>query len=158
MTIFLLQKPNLLSFFRGGTLIVLGYFIALEDLQTKTIKNEMLKIMLLCWVCIVAMQILVAPEVGITFFLQGIGGFLICGAVFLAVYLLSHQGLGGGDVKFMAVAGLFLGVSYIFIAMIIGTTLASVVGIVLIITKKMDRKTTMPLAPFLYIGILCAIL
>ncbi|MFI3202273.1 MAG: A24 family peptidase [Eubacteriales bacterium] len=156
--VFLLQQPDIPSFFRGTGLIVFGYFVALEDLKTMTIKNEVLIKMLVCWCFVLAIQISFSPEDGLFLLFQGILGFLIAGGVFMSVYIMSRKGLGGGDVKFMAVAGLFLGASNVFTAMIIGTTLSALFCTILIIAKKITVKTTLPLAPFLYLGILITIL
>ena len=59
--------------------------------------------------------------------------------------------LGGGDVKFVAAAGLFLGFARIIPATLYGTILAALTGLALIALKKIGRKDKMPLAPFLYI-------
>jgi len=84
-------------------------------------------------------------------------GFLIGGGMFLFVYIVSKKGLGGGDVKFMAVAGLFLGLSGVFTTMFYGTCLAAAFGLLLIALKKIGRKDAIPLAPFLYVGIIVTV-
>lgn len=158
LSYFLLQNPDFASLLRGIGIIIFGYIIAQEDLKNKIVKNEILKKMLLYWAGMMSVMVLYNPEEGTKLLLQSIVGFLVSGAIFLAVYLMSGKGLGGGDVKFMAVAGLYIGYAYVIPAMLLGTTFAALVGGILILTKKIDRKSTMPLVPFLYVGILCAIL
>ena len=76
------------------------------------------------------------------------------GGLFLLVYILSRKGLGAGDVKFMAVAGLYLGFNGVLPSMLIGSILSCITAITLMIMKKIDKSATLPLAPFLYGGIL----
>jgi len=81
-------------------------------------------------------------------------GFAISGGMFLFVYLISRRGLGGGDVKFMAAAGLYLGFSGVLPVIFCGALLAGVTALALMLFKRLGSKDTMPLAPFLYLGIL----
>ena len=73
--------------------------------------------------------------------------------LFLAVYLVSRKGLGGGDVKFMAASGLYLGVD-VLPAMFYGSVLSAAAGLGLLLAKKIGRRDAIPLAPFLFAGIL----
>jgi len=57
----------------------------------------------------------------------------------------------------MAAAGLYLGFSETVPAILYGTVLAALVGLVLILLKKIGRKDTMPLAPFLFAGIIITV-
>jgi prepilin signal peptidase PulO-like enzyme (type II secretory pathway) len=65
--------------------------------------------------------------------------------------------LGGGDVKFMSVAGLYLGFSGTIPVILFGTVIAALTGLVLILLKKINRKDSIPLAPFLFIGIIITV-
>ena len=72
----------------------------------------------------------------------------------LLVYLLSRKGLGGGDVKFLAAAGLYLTVGPGLTAVILGTLLSALTALVLMALRKLSVKDAIPLIPFLYVGIL----
>lgn len=157
LVIFSMRRPDFFPFLNGSVLIVFGYFISLEDVKSKTIPNKFLKMMLILWPFILSIQAFFAPEFALFSFIQGIVGFLVCGSVFLTVYVLSRKGLGGGDVKYMAVSGLFLGFSYDFPAMLLGTSLSAACCLILLLLKKITTKSTLPLAPFLYVGILMTI-
>ncbi|MCL1975874.1 MAG: prepilin peptidase [Firmicutes bacterium] len=138
-------------------LIIFGYIIALSDLKTKTIPNIILLIMLAGWIIIFIPQLLLNTNNIILYLKDSLFGFVSGGGIFLLVYLFSRRGLGGGDVKFMAVSGLYLGFSLVIPAMLYGTILAGLSGLLLIMLKKIKLKDSLPLAPFLYIGILLAI-
>lgn len=139
-----------------GALLALSYLAALGDLQEKRIPNQLVAVMVGVWVLILVPQIFYRTEYTIWLLMNGGIGFLLAGTVFLVVYLVSRKGLGGGDVKFMAASGLYLGVD-VLPAMLYGSVLSAIVGIGLLLAKKVGRRDAIPLAPFLYAGMLIVI-
>lgn len=85
--------------------------------------------------------------------LFSIGGGLLCSALMYAIYLLASGGLGGGDVKFAAVIGVFLGPLGGILSLAIAFTLGGLAAAVLLIIGIADRKQALPLAPWLLAGI-----
>ena len=138
-------------------LIVFGYIAAISDIKTKTIPNSIVFWMLVAWVIAIAPKLFFDTDTAVRFLVDSTLGFAIGGGLFLLVYIISRKGLGGGDVKYMAGAGLYLGFGKIIPAMLFGTILAAATGLTLIILKKIGRKDKIPLAPFLYIGILIVV-
>ncbi len=78
-------------------------------------------------------------------------GLVFGGGVMFLLALFG--GMGGGDVKLMATAGLFLGFPQIVLATLIGFVVAAVFGVTLIALKKKTRKDRMAFGPYLAIGI-----
>jgi len=81
-------------------------------------------------------------------------GILLGGGSFLAVayiyeVLAKREGLGGGDVKLLAMIGAWLGYQSILPVIIISSALGSVVGVSLLFAQKGDMKTAIPFGPFL---------
>lgn len=139
-------------------ILVFGYVAAVGDAREKLVSNRLILAMLAAWVLVMVPQLLLRLERTIPILISSLAGALLGGVVFLSVYLLSRHGLGGGDVKFMTVAGLYLGLSGVMPTMLAGSVLAAVAGVFLIAMKKMDRKGTIALVPFLYIGIVLTML
>lgn len=83
-----------------------------------------------------------------------IGAFIIS-IPFLLIAGLTG-GLGGGDVKLMAVAGLYLGWQNVLVSFFIASIIGGLYAIYLILFKKQGRKAEMPFGPFLCLGILIA--
>lgn len=89
------------------------------------------------------------------FFYHLIGFFLISVPFFLIA--LFSGGIGGGDIKLFAVCGLFIGAAHIFLAMFISCILATIFGIILKIlnkTKLENNKASIPLVPYICIGVI----
>ena len=135
-------------------LIIFGYLAALSDLKEKKISNTLVLAMLASWLITFLPQLFVNTAGALLVLLEAALGFAISGGIFLFVYLISRQGLGGGDVKFMAAAGLYLGFSGVLPVIFCGALLAGVTALGLMLFKRLGSKDTMPLAPFLYLGIL----
>ena len=145
---FLLQRAALTAF---------GYAAAVSDVKSKTIPNGLVLAMLAGWVITAVPRLFADTGSAIPIFTGALAGFALGGGLFLLAYLISRKGLGGGDVKFMAAAGLYLGFDGVLPAMLCGTVLAGIAGLALILLKKIGRKDAIPLAPFLYAGILMTV-
>lgn len=87
----------------------------------------------------------------------GILGGLIGGGILLLVALFYPKGMGMGDVKFLAMAGVFLGWERALFVLFSGSFLGILVIAPLMLLKKIDRKTAFPFGPFLVVGTLIAL-
>jgi leader peptidase (prepilin peptidase)/N-methyltransferase len=85
-------------------------------------------------------------------------GIFAASVPLLILGLIYPDGLGGGDVKFMAAAGLFVGWKTILLGLFLGNVIALLCVVVLFFRKKAGRKTQIPFGPFLSLGIVCAII
>ena len=142
---------------KTALLIILSYTAMLFDIHTKRIPNTLVLIMIVGWLVLIIPVLLSDVSIGIGLLIDSVYGVLIGGGLFLLVYILSKKGLGGGDVKYMAVVGLYLGFLKTTHAILFGTVIAALTGLILISLKKIGRKDTMPLAPFLFIGIMITV-
>lgn len=84
-------------------------------------------------------------------------GFFIVSVPTLLIAILTKGGIGGGDIKLLASAGLLLGYKNILVATFIGVMIGGIVGMIKLIKYK-QRKQEMPLGPYLSIGIMIAAL
>lgn len=74
--------------------------------------------------------------------------------LFYLVAVLSRGGMGGGDIKLMAMLGAFMGWKSVLLTTFAGSLLGSVLGIFLMAFKGKGRKTKIPFGPFLAAGAL----
>lgn len=146
------QVPTLLAL--RLVLLAAGYVASLFDILEKRIPNRLVAAMAGAWLLILAPLVLYDPSSAVSIGVGGILGFVIAGVVLLVVYFVSRKGLGGGDVKLMSVAGLYLGYDGALSALLYGSVLSAVAALILIARKKMTVKDAIPLVPFLYVGIL----
>lgn len=129
-------------------IITLLIIIAGIDIRTMEIPNS-LNLML----AVSALPILLSENNAVLSSLLGAAA----AALPLAVIAACTGGIGGGDVKLMAAAGLTLGAAKILLALFLGCLSAAVFAVVMILSKKLHWKSYLPLAPFLALGIIITI-
>lgn len=84
-------------------------------------------------------------------------GFFAASLPLYGMGLLYPEGMGGGDIKLMAAAGLFLGWKNILLALFLGALYALPYAAVLLLRGNSARHTSIPFGPFLSLGILTAL-
>ena len=67
-----------------------------------------------------------------------------------------QEGMGGGDVKMLAMIGAFLGWKLVLLTLILGSILGSVIGLAVIGIKRGTMKYALPFGTFLALGALAA--
>lgn len=85
-------------------------------------------------------------------FTNSLIGLFLGGGLFYVIAVVSRGGMGGGDIKMMAMVGAFMGWKAVLMVTFIGSLLGSIVGIFLMLIKGKDRKTKVPFGPFLAFG------
>ena len=86
-------------------------------------------------------------------------GILIGGGVLLALawayeVFTGVEGMGGGDIKLLAMIGAFLGWPSIPVTLFFSSLGGSIIGLTAMIIKGVGRKYALPFAPFLCLGAL----
>jgi leader peptidase (prepilin peptidase)/N-methyltransferase len=90
-------------------------------------------------------------------FLDSILGILIGGGGFYLIaivyqFITKREGIGGGDIKLMAMLGVFLGWKSLLFILLVSSLLGSIVGISMMIVHGKDLKYAVPFGPFLSIA------
>lgn len=83
-----------------------------------------------------------------------IGFFIISIPFFILAYITG--GIGGGDIKLIAMAGLLLGYKATLVAFFIASILGGFVAIYLLATKQKERKSLIAFGPYLCLGVFLA--
>jgi len=92
----------------------------------------------------------------ITFFDSLIGILLGGGSLFLVAtlyqWLFKREGMGGGDIKLLAMIGAFLGWKPVILTILSSSFIGSITGIAIMLIKGKDFKYAIPFGPFLSLG------
>ena len=94
--------------------------------------------------------------------LDSILGVLLGGGLLWAVaagyeWIKGQEGMGGGDIKLLAMIGAFLGWRAVLLTLILGSLSGAVVGGSLILLRGADSRAPIPFGPFLAVGALVAL-
>ncbi len=79
-------------------------------------------------------------------------GMITGGGLFYLVAVLSRGGMGGGDIKMMAMVGSLMGWKSVLLTTFLGSLAGSLIGVFLMVFKGRGRKTKIPFGPFLALG------
>ena len=79
-------------------------------------------------------------------------GAVLGGGLFYLIAVASRGGMGGGDIKLIAMIGAFLGWQAVFLTILISALAGSAVGIYMMAVRGKGRKHPIPYGPFLVLG------
>ena len=124
--------------------------VALIDAETQLIPDRLNLALAVCGV----LGTLLSPAGWLSHL---IGAFCVS-VPMLLLCLVIDGAFGGGDIKLMAAAGLFLGWQNTLLAMFLGILGGGLYGIWLLAAKRADKKDHFAFGPFLCAGIVIAML
>lgn len=135
-------------------LCVLGYI----DLRERIIPNSLIVAGLLLWLVLVLIDILIGGTPWDKLLVFSALGGIVCGGLLFVIALVVKSALGMGDVKMFFVLGLLYGLTDVYGILVFTVIAMGIVSIGLLITKKVNTKTMIPMAPFAVLGFFLSIL
>jgi leader peptidase (prepilin peptidase) / N-methyltransferase len=139
-----------LSFFYYFSFVAALIVITVIDLYHQIIPD----VISLPGIVIGLLGSLVIPQ--ITFWSSLIGVLSGGGSLFLVAtvyqWLFKREGMGGGDVKLLAMIGAFLGWKAVILTIFLSSFIGSIIGITVMLIKGKDFKYAIPFGPFLALG------
>ncbi len=137
-------------------LAIIGYLIYLSiyDIRHHKVPNDAV----LLYVPIVTLKCTVEVCLGslcdyIPMLLGAAAGF----AILLSAAMLTHGGIGGGDIKLAAVLGLAAGLDGMLVTLVVASLGAAVYGVIHKFVLKKD-KLAIAFVPFMLVGYVAALL
>ncbi|MDI9570431.1 MAG: prepilin peptidase [Pseudomonadota bacterium] len=96
-------------------------------------------------------------------FMEALWGLLIGGGLLYLVavayaFIRKMEGMGGGDIKLLAMIGAFLGWKSLPFIVLVSALAAGAVGVALMVAKGRDMKYALPFGPFLSLAAVAYIL
>ena len=85
-----------------------------------------------------------------------VGGGSLLGVGYTYYWLRHEEGLGMGDFKMLAMIGAFLGWRLTLVTLMMASLVGSVVGVVLIVSRRGGMKSALPFGTFLALGAVVA--
>lgn len=127
--------------------------IAWIDWKERIIPNKLILAALIVWILMLGIEVLFTQvKIGQTLAFSLLGGG-VCAGVMLLISLVVKDALGMGDVKMVFALGLFYGLMNTFAIILLSMIIMSITAVVLLVMKKVNRKTAIPMAPFVFFGL-----
>lgn len=135
-------------------LCVIGYI----DAREKIIPNAMILAGLIGWIAFSLIEIFLGgtPPLKLLAISALGGGF--CGGLLFIIAIIVKTALGMGDVKLFFVLGLLYGMADAYGILLFTVIAMAVFSVILLVAKKVNLKTAIPMGPFVSIGFFLSIL
>ncbi len=145
----------------GLTLATLGYFVFAAALIVITfidVDHKMIPdVISLPGIILGLLFSVLSPQV--TFWESltgaGLGAGVLLTVAFSYWAVTKREGMGGGDIKLLAMIGAFLGWRAIPFTLLVASCTGSVIGVATMIRRRADSKLALPFGPFLAFGAGC---
>jgi leader peptidase (prepilin peptidase) / N-methyltransferase len=133
----------------GLSLMSLLVIIFVTDIRYMIIPN---KVLLFFLPIFILLRIIVPLDPWWSPVTGAITGF----GIIALIILVSSGGMGAGDMKLFAVLGIVLGFKMVLLAFFLSCLIGALVGIFLMLIKRIDRKQPIPFGPYIVIGTILA--
>ena len=145
----------------GVTLVALGYFVFAAALVVITFIDVDYQIIpdVISLPGIIFGLLFSAISPHLTFWESLIGAGLGAGILLIVAFgywaVTRREGMGGGDIKLLAMIGAFLGWRAIPFTLLLASCTGSVIGVATMLRRRADSKLILPFGPFLAFGAGC---
>ncbi len=136
-------------------LLVLLYAVTLIDLDLRIVPNALVAAGMIAGLLfyLPALLSMVTKVPGWLLIdrlpLDAMLGFFTGGGLLLIIILVSRGGMGAGDMKLMAMIGLYVGLRGVALVLLAAFILGALAGIAMMLLGRATRKSALPFAPYL---------
>jgi leader peptidase (prepilin peptidase)/N-methyltransferase len=81
-----------------------------------------------------------------------LGGGLLLAISVIGTFILRKEGMGGGDIKLFALAGLVLGIKLTLLSIFVSSLLGTLFGVGMMAIGRYERGKHIPFGPFIAVG------
>jgi leader peptidase (prepilin peptidase)/N-methyltransferase len=94
------------------------------------------------------------------FMLQGMvaGGLFMALLMIIGKWLLKKEAMGMGDLKLLAMIGIYVGITGALLSVYIGAMIAFILIVIQLFSRRINLKETIPFGPFIAVGALVYIM
>lgn len=126
--------------------------MAWVDFKEKIIPNHLILVGLIIWLMEVLIEVfLFGTGIKEVLLFSALGGG-VWGGLLVLIALAVKTALGMGDAKMFFVIGLIYGLNNTYSILLISLFIMAIISIVLLVLKRVNRKTAVPMAPFVLVG------
>lgn len=139
-------KNNLIDYIAFNMLLSFLLSVTFEDIKTNMMDTRVI----LGYFILFTIYRIIFLDLAI--FLEGLIGFALSLILMLIAYFIKRGSIGIGDIEAIAACGMIIGFPNIFHFLFKAFLFVFIYGIFLMITKKKNTMTEVPLAPFLLLA------
>lgn len=123
--------------------------ITIMDFEQQVIPDEFILVL----ICTAVLWMICVAQFPLNHLIAGTCAFIL----FLGISLITHGGIGGGDIKLIGALGLFLGINRIIFTVVLGILAGGIVSVILLATHRKGRKDAIAYGPYFAIAAMLAL-
>lgn len=131
---------------------------ALTDLKRCRIPNRLIAAGIVSRSLIYVIELFLTGEHFTDILKNDALGFAIGFIMLFVIAVITKGGIGFGDVKLFGVIGLMAGSGGVFAVLFLSLLMSSISSVALMIAKRKTLKSSLPMAPFIYLGLVAVII
>lgn len=139
------------------TLALIILPVAAIDMRLQKIPNQFIIAALALRAIIYIPEFIVSLSVALLTLKDDVLGALIMGLFFLLMLLMFKNSVGMGDIKLIAIIGLYQGLWGAFATVFFSLIVSFLVSLILLVSKKKGRKDSISFGPCILLGTIIAI-
>lgn len=139
------------------TLAAVLFPVAAVDYRVQKIPNQFVLAAVAFRCVFYIFEFILSPSDAFEILKDNLIGALVIGAFFLLLLLVFKNSIGMGDVKLFAVMGLYQGLWGAIYSIFFSLLVSFVLSLLLLITKKKQRKDTISFGPSILLGTILSI-
>ena len=139
------------------TLMMLLFPIAWVDYQKHIIPNKLILFGMILRIPYMLIEMTLYTESFVPMVKDIFYAIIFVLIMFIICAVVIKTGIGMGDIKLLAMIGLYQGFSGMFSSLFMSLTIAFIIAIVLLISRRKKKQDMMPFAPALLLGTLISI-
>ena len=133
--------------------------VTVTDIKEQKIPNKVVVAGLLLRVAFaVAEFVTMGADAFLAIAKDALYSLILVAALFVLGVLLLKGGIGMGDIKLITVMGLFQGITGVISSLFLSLLVIFVLAIIMLITKKKQKKDSIEFAPSVMVGTLASVI
>lgn len=124
------------------------------DLREQRIPNLVTAIMAIAGILLLITGLALKQDGAVAYIHSSVFATVICTITLVVLSLLTKHGIGEGDIKLIASMAIIGGVNLVIGTLFFASCLSAVIALSLVLTRKLNMKSSMPFGPFIMIGCL----
>lgn len=140
------------------TLYAIVSAAALTDYKRHIIPNALIIFGLIARVVFYVLEFIFKKDVILQIAQNDLTGFVLGFVILFVIALIAKNSLGFGDVKLCGIIGIMGGGTCAYVTLFVCFLVCALASVVMLVARKKNRKSLISLAPFIYIGLLSALI
>ena len=154
----LFYQLSIFEILKRVLLVSILWPIAITDFKEYRVPNNLILTGLICRTIVLISEFIFDYHIAIVTLISDAIALVFVVILCVVCRLIAKGGLGMGDVKLLMLMAIMLGTEGLCYSLFISVIFSSAIAIILLISKKKQKKDVLPFAPFILMGTIISLI